>query len=362
MQPAPRPCPLTHPASSLSQHGGINLAWHAFGLLAMPGLLSVVVPFFNEEEIAFDACRELVEQLQQDAQAWELILVDDGSRDATLSELARAIETVPQARILQLSKNFKQTAALQAGIDASRGEFIATLDGDMQNDPKDIRPMLSKLRDENLDLVAGWREHRKDQFLARKLPSRIANWFISLSTGVQSIDLGCGIKLYRASVLRQIRLIGEMHRFIPIWLATVTSPERLCYVSVNHRARTAGQSKYGISRTYRVLVDLLTVIFFLRFSGRPAHFFGAIGLPMFLAGGGVLLWLATLKLFFDQAIGTRPLLTLGVLLMLSGIHLICTGVLAEFVVRNQSSGFKARTYAIRQVIEGGGSKPAQAHH
>lgn len=324
-----------------------------FNQQVSPGLLSVVVPFFNEQEIAFHACRELVEQLRHDAQPWELILVDDGSRDATLSELAKAIEDVPQARILQLSKNFKQTAALQAGIDACQGEFIATLDGDMQNDPKDILPMLAKLRQENLDLVAGWREHRQDQFLARKLPSRIANWFISISTGVQSIDLGCGIKLYRAAVLKQIRLIGEMHRFIPIWLATVTSPDRLCYVSVNHRARTAGQSKYGISRTYRVLVDLLTVIFFLRFSGRPAHFFGAIGLPMFLTGGGILLWLATLKVFLAESIGTRPLLMLGVLLILSGIHLMCTGVLAEFVVRNQSSTATARTYSIRRVIEGG---------
>lgn len=321
-----------------------------------PGLLSVVVPFYNEEAIAFDAGTELVKQLRRDFDAWELILVDDGSSDRTAQELARSIETVPQAKILRLSKNFKQTAALQAGIDASQGEFIATLDGDMQNDPRDIAGMLGLLKAEELDLVAGWRQHRQDQLIARKIPSRIANWLISVSTGVKSLDLGCGIKVYRASVLKQIRLIGEMHRFIPIWLATVTSPKRLRYVSVNHRARTAGQSKYGISRTYRVLIDLLTVIFFLRFSGRPAHFFGAIGLPMFLAGSGILLWLSTLKLFFSESIGTRPLLSLGVLLLLSGIHLMCTGVLAEFVVRNQSLASKDRAYTIRSVIRGGKPK------
>lgn len=324
------------------------------------GLLSVVVPFYNEEEIAFEASRELVKQLRRDFEAWELILVDDGSSDNTLRELARSIESVPQARILQLSKNFKQTAALQAGIDAAQGEFIATLDGDMQNDPRDLAGMLGLLRAEDLDLVAGWREQRQDQLLARKLPSRIANWLISISTGVKSLDLGCGIKLYRASVLKKIRLIGEMHRFIPIWLATVTSTNRLRYVSVNHRARTAGQSKYGISRTYRVLIDLLTVVFFLRFSGRPAHFFGAIGLPMFLAGSGILLWLTTLKLFFSESIGARPLLSLGVLLLLTGIHLMCTGVLAEFVVRSQSHADTARAYAIRSIIQGG--RPhGQAH-
>jgi len=319
--------------------------------------LSVVIPFYNEEAIAFEACRELIDHLTANAQPWELILVDDGSSDRTLHELARAIQQAPQARILQLSKNFKQTAALQAGIDATRGEFIATLDGDMQNDPRDILPMLALLRHEGLDLVAGWRERRQDQFLARKLPSKLANWFISISTGVKSIDLGCGIKLYRAAVLKQIRLIGEMHRFIPIWLATVTDARRLRYVSVNHRARTAGQSKYGISRTYRVLIDLLTVVFFLRFSGRPAHFFGAIGLPMFVAGGGILVGLSVLKVFFDAAIGGRPMLMLGVLLLLSGIHLMCTGVLAEFVVRNQSNQSTMRTYVIRQVIEGGKFAP-----
>lgn len=319
----------------------------------LAGLLSVVVPFYNEEAIAFKACQELITALQKAAIDWELILVDDGSTDQTLIELSKAIRGVPQARILQLSKNFKQTAAIQAGVDASKGEFIATLDGDMQNDPKDIDRMLSILREQDLDLVAGWREQRMDPFLTRKLPSRLANWFISITTGLRSADLGCGIKVYRTSVLRQIRLIGEMHRLVPIWLATVTSPERLRYVVVNHRPRTAGYSKYGISRTYRVLIDLLTVIFFLRFAGRPAHFFGALGLPMLVTGSGILLWLGLLKIFLAESIGTRPLLLLGVLLILSGIHLICTGVLAEFLVRNQSSPSVMRTYAIRRVIEGG---------
>jgi glycosyltransferase involved in cell wall biosynthesis len=251
-----------------------------------------------------------------------------------------------RSHIVELQRNFGQTAAMQAGIDSARGSVIATLDGDLQNDPADIPAMMARLIDEDLDLVAGWRQKRQDKLLLRRIPSRIANRLIARVTGVKLNDYGCSLKLYRARLIKQVVLYGEMHRFIPVWLATVTSPARIREQVVHHRARQAGVSKYGISRTTRVLLDLLAAFFFLRYRHRPGHFFGSIGLLLGAAGGGILTYLAVLKLVLGENIGERPLLMLGILLSVAAIQLLTTGVLAEMLVRMGSG--KRPTYVLRE--------------
>jgi glycosyltransferase involved in cell wall biosynthesis len=221
---------------------------------------------------------------------------------------------------------------MQAGIDAARGDVIVTLDGDLQNDPKDIPKLVARLLKDDMDLVAGWRQNRQDGLWLRKVPSRIANRLIRKVTQLEFQDLGCSLKAYRASVLKRVSLYGEMHRFIPAWMATVTSPARMAEEPVSHHARTRGESKYGISRTLRVVLDLLAVNFFLRFSGRPGHFFGGVGLGVGLVGMLILSYLAVLKMFGEQ-IGGRPLLWLGFFCVLGGLQFLTTGVLAELLIR-----------------------------
>ena len=217
---------------------------------SMAHSLSVVVPMFNEEELAADLVFAVQDALQNYAFSWELIVADDGSSDATWVHLNHAAKQVgAHVRLIRLLRNFKQTAAMQAGIDAARGDVIVTMDGDLQNDPKDIPALVEKLLAEDLDMVAGWRQKRQDGFWLRKLPSKIANRLIRNVSGLHFQDLGCSLKAFRASVLRQVRLYGEMHRFIPAWLATVTSPQRMAEVPVSHFPRTKGLSKYGLSRT-----------------------------------------------------------------------------------------------------------------
>jgi glycosyltransferase involved in cell wall biosynthesis len=264
---------------------------------------------------------------------WELIVVDDGSTDGTGRALAAHARVVgPHVRVLQLARNFKQTAAMQAGIDAARGEVIVTMDGDLQNDPRDIPRMVARLLREDLDLVAGWRQRRQDGFLLRRLPSMIANRLIRKVSGLNFQDLGCSLKVFRGEVLRQVRLYGEMHRFIPAWLATVTSPRRMAEEPVGHYPRTKGQSKYGITRTLRVMVDLLSIYYFMRFGTRPGHFFGGLGLSVLSAGLAVLAYLGVLKMM-GESIGTRPLMFFGFFCVLGGLQFLMTGVLAEILMR-----------------------------
>lgn len=309
--------------------------------------LSVVVPMYNEADNAVPMIDAVQQALQDYPHPWELILVDDGSSDGTGAALRRHGRLVgPHIRVIELARNFRQTAAMQAGIDAARGDVIVTMDGDLQNDPQDIPRMVARLLREDLDLVAGWRHQRQDGLLLRKLPSRLANRLIRKVSGLEFQDLGCSLKVFRGPVLRQIRLYGEMHRFIPAWLATVTSPSRMAEEPVNHRARVAGQSKYGISRTFRVVVDLLAVHFFLRFGTRPGHFFGGLGLSVFLLGGLILAYLAALKLM-GESIGDRPLLGLGFFLVMGGLQLLTTGVLAELLMRIYYDGGHARPYHTR---------------
>jgi glycosyltransferase involved in cell wall biosynthesis len=249
----------------------------------------------------------------------------------------------PHIRVIRLWRNFRQTAAMQAGIDAARGDVIVTMDGDLQNDPADIPALVKVLLEEDKDLVAGWRARRQDGVFLRKIPSRIANRLIRKATRLEFHDLGCSLKAFRAPVLREIRLFGEMHRFIPAWLATVTSPQRMAELPVRHRGRERGASKYGISRTFRVVVDLLAVYFFLRFRARPGHFFGVLGLAFMAAGFAVLAYLLGLKLV-GESIGGRPLLLLGFFFVMGGVQLLTTGVLAEIVIRVYFDGHLAKAY------------------
>ena len=306
--------------------------------------LSVVVPMYNEEELAHDLINAVQSALASYPQPWELIVVDDGSRDRTWTLLReRAREVGPHIRIVRLLRNFRQTAAMQAGIDAARGDVIVTMDGDLQNDPADIPKLVHKLLTDDLDMVAGWRQNRQDGFLLRKLPSRLANRLIRRVSGLEFQDLGCSLKAFRTEVVRKIRLYGEMHRFIPAWMATVTSPDRMAEVAVSHHARTKGQSKYGLSRTLRVLVDLLSIHYFLRFGTRPGHFFGGLGLLVMGAGTLMLAYLGVLKLM-GESIGTRPLMFLGFFCVVGGLQFLTTGVLAELLMRTYFDGGQSRAY------------------
>jgi glycosyltransferase involved in cell wall biosynthesis len=306
--------------------------------------LSVVVPMYNEKENATALVDEVDRALADYPSPWELIVVDDGSRDGTGAILEAHARTLgPHIRIIRLWRNFKQTAAMQAGIDAARGDVIVTMDGDLQNDPRDIPKLVARLLTGDLDFVAGWRKNRQDGFWLRKFPSRIANALIRKSTGLQFNDLGCSLKAFRGSVLREVRLYGEMHRFIPAWLATVTSPARMDEVPVNHRARVAGTSKYGLSRTFRVITDLLAMHFFLNYGTRPGHFFGGIGLGVGGIGSVIVLWMFVLKLM-GQSVGGRPLLSLGFFLIVMGLQLLLTGVLAELLIRIYYDGRHAQPY------------------
>ncbi len=347
---APAEKPARKPARSAKSPAGTGSARAPSTLSgeALPAhRVSVVVPMYNEVENAAPMVDAVQAALADYPFPWELIVVDDGSTDGTGRALAAHAKAVgPHVRVLELARNFKQTAAMQAGIDAARGDVIVTMDGDLQNDPRDIPRMVARLLDEDLDLVAGWRQRRQDGFILRRLPSMIANRLIRKVSGLDFQDLGCSLKVFRGDVLRQIRLYGEMHRFIPAWLATVTSPSRMAEEPVNHYARQAGVSKYGISRTFRVIVDLLAVHFFLRFGSRPGHFFGGLGLGVGSLGLLMLAYLAGVKLL-GGSIGTRPLLSLGFFLLLGGLQLLTTGVLAELLMRVYFGGDHARPYRLR---------------
>lgn len=310
--------------------------------------LSIVIPMYNEAENVEPMITRVHEGLAGYHHPWELILVDDGSADATPVELKRVgAKFGAHVRVVELARNFRQTAAMQAGIDAARGDVIVTLDGDLQNDPKDIPRMVSRLLREDLDMVAGWRKDRQDGLLLRKIPSRIANRLIARITGVKLNDYGCSLKAFRASVLKNVRLYGEMHRFIPAWLATVTTPRRIAEEVVTHHARQFGESKYGISRTFRVILDLISVYFFMRFRARPGHFFGGAGLMLGGIGGLILSYMAFLKIVLGESIGTRPLLFVGFFSIIMAVQFILSGVLGETLARIYFESGAGRLYTVR---------------
>jgi glycosyltransferase involved in cell wall biosynthesis len=295
--------------------------------------VSIVVPLYNEEGNVERLIEAVQAALMDLALPWELILVDDGSTDATVQRARSAAARIgSHVRVVLFRRNFGQTASMQAGIDHARGTLIVTMDGDLQNDPKDIPHMIQHLQANQLDMLAGWRRQRKDDMI-RRLPSRIANWLIGRVTGVRLNDYGCSLKAYRAEVIREVKLFGEMHRFIPAWAAAVTVPSRIGEIEVEHHPRTEGKSKYSIFRTFHVLLDLLSVMFFMRYKARPGHFFGAIGLLVGTIGALILGYLAYDKFALGHDIGTRPLLLVGIMLMIASLQFLTTGVMSEMLAR-----------------------------
>ena len=308
--------------------------------------ISVIAPVFNEKENLISFTDSVKKTMNDLGQEWELIIIDDGSTDGS-TDLIKELSMHPRVRSLILSKNYGQTTAIQAGFDNALGKFFVTLDSDLQNDPKDIPALLQKLIDENLDLVVGWRKDRKDNYFLRNFPSMIANRLIANITGVKLHDYGCSLKVYRAEVLREVRLYGEMHRFIPAWMATKIPPSKISEMIVSHHPRVAGVSKYGISRTFRVFVDLISVFFFMRFFSRPGHFFGLIGLMLSAIGSIILIYLVSLKFIYGLDIGDRPLLIAGTLLVVVGIQLISLGVIGEILSRTYFASSKEKSYFVR---------------
>ncbi|NOX43317.1 MAG: glycosyltransferase family 2 protein [Gammaproteobacteria bacterium] len=308
--------------------------------------LSIVIPVYNEEENIAPQTTQIHDALANYQHPWELIIIDDGSTDDT-NNCARSViqEFGSHVRLINLQRNFGQTAAMQAGFDAARGDVIVTLDGDLQNDAKDIPRIVKRLLDEDLDLVSGWRKSRKDYYL-RRLLSNAANLLIRNITKVNLHDYGCTLKAFRAETIKPVRLFGEMHRFIPAWMATQTAPARIKEEVVAHHPRRFGESKYGLSRTFRVLLDLLSVYFFMRYRAKPGHFFGKIGFIFVALGGIALSYLLILKLFFGEDIGTRPLLLIGVLFIVLAVQMITTGVLSELVSRNYYETGDIKSYTI----------------
>ncbi len=318
--------------------------------------LSVIIPLYQEAENVAPMVERVHQGLAGYPYPWELILVDDGSCDATPQRLAQAARHHGEhVRVIRFRRNFGQTAAMQAGFDAARGALIATLDGDLQNDPADIPRLLDELLERDLDLLQGWRQRRQDALIIRKIPSRIANRLIGKVTGVRLHDYGCSLKVYRAEVIKEVRLYGEMHRFIPVWVASVTSPARIGESVVSHQARQFGESKYGISRTFRVLLDLLAAFFFLRFGGRPGHFFGSIGLGFGALGSLLMAHLLMVKFVFGANIGQRPLLFIAILLLVASVQLLTTGVLAEMLARTFFASAGRTHYGIVSAVSAQGN-------
>ncbi len=308
--------------------------------------VSVVIPLYNEEENVRDLHERITAVLASLGTDYELILVDDGSTDSTLRLLQDIQAADAHVVVLSLRRNFGQTAAFAAGFDYSRGDIIVTMDGDLQNDPNDIPKLIELMKDN--DLVSGWRKHRKDPFLSRRLPSIMANWLISRVTGVNLHDYGCSLKAYKRDVIKNLKLYGEMHRFIPAvasWYGV-----RIAEVETTHHPRLRGKSKYGISRTVKVVLDLITVKFLQSFSTKPLQFFGPIGLLSGAVGFLISLYLALVKLLEGREIGGRPLLLLGALLIIVGIQFIGMGLLGEMMVRVYHETQKKPIYVIKKVI------------
>ena len=313
--------------------------------------LSIVIPVFNEEENIEPLIREIDAVLAPSDKSYEIVAVDDGSKDSTFAVLRR-LHDKGRLKVVRLKRNFGQTAALAAGLNHAGGEIVILMDGDGQNDPADIPALLAKLEEGN-DLVAGWRFDRQDPFLDRRLPSMIANWIISWTTQVKLHDYGCTLKAMRKDLAKSLRLYGEMHRFIPA--IAYERGAQITEIKVHHRPRLRGQSKYGISRTLRVVLDLLTVKFLSSYSTRPAHVFGPIGLVSGFAGFVIALYLTLQKLVYDYEIGGRPLLLLAILLIFIGIQFITMGLLGEMLARTYHESQDRPVYVVGEILEGGKS-------
>ncbi len=307
--------------------------------------LSIIISVFNEEE----NIRPLVEQVSiaLEGYDYEIIYVDDGSTDGTLAEL-KSIKN-KCLKFIELRKNYGQSLALMAGIDEAVGDYIITMDGDLQNDPTDIPMMLEIAEKGDWDLVAGLRAKRKDGFFLRKVPSLIANWIIRTTTNVRMKDYGCALKVFKKEIAKDLGLYGELHRFIPV-LAHLEGA-KITQVDVKHHARRFGKSKYGLSRTFKVVSDLLLMLFLKKYLQKPMHLFGNVGVFLFLIGAAINLYLGLLKLMGNDIWG-KPLLLLGILLVIAGIQLVTIGIVVEIQMRTYYESQNKRPYKVRKIYEG----------
>lgn len=318
--------------------------------------LSLVIPVYNEVDNVEPLLQEITAALAQRDLDYEVVFVDDGSNDGSFAVLRNLAHQDEHVVAIRFRRNFGQTAAFAAGFNYARGDVVVTMDADRQNDPADIPALLDKV-EEGYDVVNGWRVNRKDPFLFRKVPSRVANWLITRASGVRLRDRGCSLRAFRAPVLRELHLYGEMHRFIPEMVNFAGF--NMAEVPVNHRSRVAGKSKYGLSRTFRVILDLITVLFLRRYSDRPMHLLGSIGIISTGFGSLIAFYLALLKLsgaitggaegFRAVRIGDRPLFMLAILLMVIGVQFLVMGLLAELIVRTYYESQDKAVYHVREV-------------
>ena len=310
--------------------------------------ISVVVPVYNEEGNVEPLIGEINGVLRHMGKSYEVVVVDDGSEDRTFAVLSKLHREQPTMKVVRLKRNFGQTAALAAGLAYARGEIVVLMDGDGQNDPADIPALLAKLAEGN-DLVAGWRFNRRDPFLNRRLPSMIANRLISWTTRVKLHDYGCTLKAMRKDIAKNLKLYGEMHRFIPA--IAFERGARIAELKVNHRPRLRGQSKYGITRTLRVVLDLLTVKFMISYSTRPSHVFGPIGILSGVGGFLIAIYLTIQKWVYDLEIGGRPLLLLAILLIFIGFQFVTMGLLGEMLARTYHESQDRPVFVVGEILE-----------
>ncbi len=310
-------------------------------------MISIVIPIHNEEPAILPLYDRLTQVLEKVQKPYELLFVDDASTDRSFDLLANLVETDARLKVIRLRRNFGQTAALSAGFDEAQGSVIVSLDGDLQHDPEDIPALLAKI-DEGYDIASGWRKNRLDNAVTRKIPSRIANWLMAKASGVDLHDFGTTFKAYRAEVLKDVNLYGELHRFIPA-LASLYGA-RIIEVPIRNSPRASGGSHYGLSRTFRVLFDIITIKFLLNYFTRPMHFFGGFGLAGTGLGGGILFFILVKKILgFDIVAEHGPLMVAGALLFLTGIMMFSTGLLGEVLIRTYFESQGRRIYAVREI-------------
>jgi len=310
-------------------------------------MISIVIPIHNEEPAILRLYDRLTQVMQSLRKRYEIIFVDDASTDRSFELLANLVETDVRLKVIRLRRNFGQTAALAAGFDEAQGTVIVSLDGDLQHDPDDIPALLAKL-DEGYDIASGWRKHRIDNAVTRKIPSAIANWLMAKASGVELHDFGTTFKAYRAEILKEINLYGELHRFIPA-LASFYGA-RIAEVPIRNAPRASGGSHYGLGRTLRVLFDIVTIRFLLTYFTRPMHFFGKIGMVGLAIGGAIMTYLAVYKLMGNEiAIQHGPLMIAGALLLLTGLMMFSTGLLGEVLIRTYFESQGRRIYAVREI-------------
>jgi len=311
-------------------------------------MLSIVIPIHNEEPSILPLYDRLTAVLEPLQRPYEILVVDDASTDRSFELLANLVQTDGHLKVIRLRRNFGQSAALSAGFHEARGSIIVAMDGDLQHAPEDIPALLQKI-DEGYDIASGWRQHRVDNALSRKLPSRVANWMMAKASGMALRDFGTTFKAYRAEILKDVNLYGELHRFIPA-LASFYGA-RVVEVPIRNVPRASGGSHYGIGRTFRVLFDILTIKFLLKYFTRPMHFFGSLGLAGTVSGGAIMTWLAIEKLLgYEIVVEHGPLMIAGALLLLGGMMMFSTGLIGEMMMRTYFESQNRRIYAVREVL------------